>query len=92
LLPGEQRRSRERGILPFLDRTDTVVVPGLIGAIAINNSHENSLTDAELDQVAGGNLVAAVAVGAVLGVGILAAAVAVGDYVRHHTGKECVFK
>ena len=56
----------------------------------MHNSQENSLTDAELDQVAGGNLVAAVAVGAVLGVGLLAAAVAVGDFVRHHTGKDCI--
>ena len=56
----------------------------------MNNSQENSLTDAELDQVAGGNLVAAVALGAVLGVGLLAAAVAVGDMVRHHTGKGCI--
>jgi hypothetical protein len=58
----------------------------------MTNPQEISLTDVELDQVAGGNLVAAVAVGAVLGVGILAAAVAVGDFVRHHTGKECIAK
>ena len=59
----------------------------------MTNSHEISLTDAELDQVAGGySVLAAVAVGAVLGVGLLAAAVAVGDFVRHHTGKECIAK
>ena len=28
LLPGEQRQSREGGMLPFINRTDTVVVPG----------------------------------------------------------------
>jgi hypothetical protein len=60
----------------------------------MTNSHEISLTDAELDQVAGGNMtiVAGVAAGAVLGVGILAVAVAVGDYVRHHTGKDCIYQ
>ena len=58
----------------------------------MTNSQDISLTDAELDQVTGGNIVAAMAVGAVLGVGILAAAVAVGDFVRHHTGKECIAK
>ena len=59
----------------------------------MTNSQEISLTDVELDQVAGGySVLAAVAVGAVLGVGLLAAAVAVGDFVRHHTGKECIAK
>jgi hypothetical protein len=60
----------------------------------MTNSQEISLADVELDQVDGGSLtlVAGVAVGAVLGVGILAVAVAVGDYVRHHTGKECIAK
>ena len=60
----------------------------------MTNSQEISLTDAELDQVAGGflQIVAGVAVGAVLGVGILAVAVAAGDYIRHHTGKDCIFK
>jgi hypothetical protein len=28
LLPAEQRRSREGGIFPCINRTDTVVVPG----------------------------------------------------------------
>ena len=58
------------------------------------HSQENSLTDVELDQVTGGSLtiVAGIAVGAVLGVGILAVAVAVGDYVRHHTGKQCIYQ
>ena len=60
----------------------------------MTHSHETSLTDVELDQVAGGMLqiIAGVAVGAVVGVGALAVAVAVGDYVRHHTGKDCIFK
>ena len=60
----------------------------------MTNTDEISLTDAELDQAAGGFLTVAagVAVGAVLGVGALAVAVAVGDYVRHHTGKDCIFK
>ena len=60
----------------------------------MTNSQEISLTDAELDQVAGGMLqiIAGVAVGAVLGAGALAVAVAVGDYVRHHTGKSCIFE
>ena len=60
----------------------------------MTNSQEISLTDAELDQVAGGflQIVAGVAVGAVLGIGILAVAVAAGDYIRHHTGKDCIFK
>ena len=60
----------------------------------MTNSQENSLTDAELDQVAGGflQIIAGVAVGAVLGAGVLAVAVAAGDYVRHHTGKDCIFK
>ena len=58
------------------------------------HAHETSMTDVELDQVAGGMLqiIAGVAVGAVVGVGALAVAVAVGDYVRHHTGKDCIFK
>ena len=60
----------------------------------MTNSQEISLTDAELDQVAGGflQIVAGVAVGAVLGIGILAVAVAAGDYIRHHTGKDCIFQ
>ena len=60
----------------------------------MTNSQEISLTDAELDQVTGGMLqiIAGVAVGAVLGAGALAVAVAVGDYVRHHTGKDCIFQ
>ena len=50
--------------------------------------------DVELDQVAGGMLqiIAGVAVGAVVGVAALAVAVAAGDYIRHHTGKDCIFK
>ena len=58
------------------------------------DSKEVSLTDVELDQVAGGfvQIIAGVAVGAVLGVGALAVAVAAGDYIRHHTGKDCIFK
>ena len=60
----------------------------------MNNSQENSLTDAELDQVTGGSLaiVAGIGVGAVIGVGLLALAVAVGDHVRHHTGKSCIYQ
>ena len=60
----------------------------------MNNSHETSLTDAELDQVVGGSLaiVAGIGVGAVIGVGLLALAVAVGDHVRHHTGKSCIYQ
>ena len=60
----------------------------------MTHSHETSLTDVELDQVAGGMLqiIAGVAVGAVVGVAAVAVAVAVGDYVRHHTGKDCIFK
>ena len=60
----------------------------------MTNSHETSLTDVELDQVTGGMLqiIAGVAVGAVVGVAAVAVAVAVGDYVRHHTGKDCIFK
>lgn len=58
------------------------------------DSKEVSLTDNELDQVAGGfmQIVAGVAVGAVLGAGALVVAVAAGDYIRHHTGKDCIFK
>jgi len=58
------------------------------------DSKEVSLTDIELDQVAGGflQIVAGVAVGAVLGAGALAVAVAAGDYIRHHTGKSCIFE
>ena len=60
----------------------------------MTNSHESSLTDADLDEVAGGflQIVAGAAVGAVIGVGVLAVAVAAGDYIRHHTGKDCIFK
>ena len=60
----------------------------------MSNSHETSLTDVELDQVTGGMLqiIAGVAVGAVLGAGALVVAVAAGDYIRHHTGKDCIFK
>ena len=60
----------------------------------MTHSQENSLTDVELDQVTGGSMTiaAGVAVGAVLGVGLLAVAVAVGDYVRHHTGKQCIYQ
>ena len=60
----------------------------------MTNSHESSLTDADLDEVAGGflQIVAGAAVGAVIGVGALAVAVAAGDYIRHHTGKDCIFK
>jgi hypothetical protein len=60
----------------------------------MTKSQETSLTDADLDQVAGGMLqiIAGAAVGAVLGAGALAVAVAVGDYIRHHSGKECIFK
>jgi len=60
----------------------------------MTHSHETSLTDVELDQVAGGMLqiIAGVAVGAVVGVAALAVAVAAGDYIRHHTGKDCIFK
>jgi hypothetical protein len=56
------------------------------------NSEANSLTDAELDQVSAGFLTVAagIAVGAVLGVGILALAVAVGDGIRHASGKTCI--
>ncbi len=60
----------------------------------MTHSQEHSLTDVELDQVTGGSMTiaAGVAVGAVLGVGLLAVAVAVGDYVRHHTGKQCIYQ
>ena len=60
----------------------------------MTNSHEALLTDTELDQVAGGSLaiVAGIGVGAVLGVGLLAVAVAVGDHIRHHTGKSCIYQ
>jgi lactobin A/cerein 7B family class IIb bacteriocin len=58
------------------------------------NSKEVALTDIELDQVAGGFLpiVAAAAVGAFAGVGILATAVAVGDAIRHAQGNSCIFE
>jgi len=60
----------------------------------MTNSHESLLTDAELDEVAGGflQIIAGAAVGAAIGVGVLAVAVAAGDYIRHHTGKDCIFK
>jgi lactobin A/cerein 7B family class IIb bacteriocin len=54
---------------------------------------DRELSDAELDQVAGGILpvVAGVVVGAAIGAGILAGVVTVVDIYAHSTGKECVF-
>jgi hypothetical protein len=93
LFPAEQRRSGEHGIL--LSSTERARWSWPVdGEIAMLDSKEVSLTDVELDQVAGGflQIVAGVAVGAVLGAGALVVAVAVGDYVRHHTGKDCIFQ
>jgi lactobin A/cerein 7B family class IIb bacteriocin len=52
------------------------------------------LSDAELDQVAGGILpiIAGAVVGAAIGAGLLAGALTVVDVYSHSTGGECVFK
>jgi hypothetical protein len=64
------------------------------GGVVMLASKEISLTDAELDQVAGGVMIlpilAGVAVGAVLGAVIVVGAVAAGDAIRHATGKGCI--
>ena len=56
---------------------------------------DRELSDAELDQVGGGvvilPIVAGVAVGAVLGAGLLVGALAAADFVGHRTGGECVW-
>ena len=55
------------------------------------NSEATALTDAELDQVTAGFLpvLAGIAVGAVVGVALLATAVAIGDGIHHALGKGC---
>ena len=54
---------------------------------------DRELSDAELDQVAGGILpvVAGVVVGAAIGAGILAGAFTVADIYSHRTGGPCLF-
>ena len=55
-----------------------------------------ALTDADLDQAAGGILfvpiLAGIAVGAVVGAAVLVGVVAGVDYISHHTGNGCLLK
>src|SRR5690242_19993835 len=72
----------------------TIMTATIMTAPIMTHPQELSLTDAELDEVNGGflQIIAGAAVGAVLGAGALAVAVAAGDYIRHHTGKDCIFQ